>query len=102
MGQAAEDLMHPLCMHHVAGGARGMLAGGPGAVAVADERQGGYEQDKPEASPFTMIIIEDEDDNEEGIVTEAAEPASRAGQEPAHDRVAMVRIAHKDVPRRPK
>ena len=84
--------MQPLCLRVVAGGAGGMRDAGPGAVAVADEPQGGHDQDEPEASPVTMTIMEDEDDKEEGIVTEAEEPSSRAGQEPAHDRVAMVSL----------
>jgi len=71
-----------------------MRAAGPGAAPVADEPQRGHDQDGAEASLFPIIIIEDEDDNEEGGVTEADEPSSRAGPGPAHARVAMVRTRH--------
>ena len=45
-----------------------------------------------------MIIMDDEDDNDEDQVTEAEEPSSRAGQEPAHARVPMVRMRHAVAP----
>ena len=78
--------MHALLLRCVAGGAGGMLglAAGPGAVPVADEPLRGLGQDDFEVG---MIIIDDEDDNDEDQVTEAEEPSSRAGQEPAQARV---------------
>ena len=77
-----------------AGGMRG-LAAGPGAVPVADEPLRGRDQDDLEVG---MIIIDDEDDNDEDQVTEAEEPSSRAGQEPAQARVTMVRMRHAAAP----
>ena len=70
------------------------LAAGPRAVPVADEPLRGHQND-PEVG---MIIIDDEDDNDEDQVTEAEEPSSRAGQEPAHARVTMVRMRHAAAP----
>ena len=83
--------MHALLLRCVAGGAGGMLglAAGPGAMPVADEPLRGRDQDDFEVG---MIIIDDEDDNDEDQVTEAEEPSSRAGQEPAQARVTMVRM----------
>ena len=57
------------------------LAAGPGAMPVADEPLRGQVHDDLEVG---MIIIDDEDDNDEDKVTEAEEPSSSAGQEPAH------------------
>ena len=68
--------MHPLLLRCVAGGAGG-LAAGPGAVPVADEPQGGQENQK--ASPLSMIMIEEE--KKKYSATEAEEPSSRAGQD---------------------
>ena len=76
-GEAAEDLMHPLLLRCVAGGAAG-LAAGPGAVPVADEPHGG--QENLETSPSGMIIIDDMEENEKYSAKEAEEPSSRAGQ----------------------
>ena len=89
--------MHALLLRCVAGGAGGMrgLAAGPGAMPVADEPLRGRDQDDLEVG---MIIIDDEDDNDEDQVTEAEEPSSRAGQDPAHARVTMVRMRHAAAP----
>ena len=67
--------MHPLLLRCVAGGAGG-LAAGPGAVPVADEPQGG--QENQETSPSSTTIIDDE---EKYSATEAEDPSSRAGQD---------------------
>ena len=71
------------------------LAAGPGARPIADEPLRGHDQDDLEVG---MIIIDDEDDNDEDQVTEAEEPSSRAGQEPAQARVTMVRMRHAAAP----
>ena len=71
------------------------LAAGPGAMPVADEPLRGHDQDDLEVG---MIIMDDEDDNDEDQVTEAEEPSSRAGQDPAHARVTMVRMRHAAAP----
>ena len=90
-GEAAEDLMHPLLLRCVAGG----LAAGPGAVPVADEWQRGHVQ---ENLTVTMIIIEEEENDESNVaVEEAEEPSFKAGQEPAHAGVTMVRRRHAAV-----
>ena len=70
--------MHPLLLRCVAGGVGG-LAAGSGAVPVADEPQGG--QENLETSPSSMIIIDDEEENEKDSATEAETPSSRAGQD---------------------
>ena len=70
--------MHPLLLRCVAGGVGG-LAAGPGAVPVADEPQGG--QENLETSPSSMIIVDDEEENEKDSATEAETPSSRAGQD---------------------
>ena len=67
--------MHPLLLRCVAGGAGG-LAAGPGAVPVADEPQGGQENQEASSSSTTSI-----DDEEKYRATEAEDPSSRAGQD---------------------
>jgi hypothetical protein len=67
--------MHPSLLRCVAGGAGG-LAAGPGAVPVADEPQGGQENQEASSSSTTII-----DDEEKYSATKAEDPSSRAGQD---------------------